>query len=160
MGTVTEQHELEERELVLNPKPIAFMDVHTVKVNKTSLILRTKDREQQAEFKRSGNKDCLKMTFKWRNVSYKICSEGHRHEVKGEQEKYDFYSIPWDYVEVLVEWLQRGNWRQVNNKPPAHVGTLNKCLALLTALENTESAKLMKSEIKKLKAEIREQVGQ
>lgn len=125
-----------EREIALTPGP-AFMDVAKVKVSKKALTLTTKDlhRSGQPSIQFLKKSRGLSITCSWYEFKYKKCELGHDHRVGGCEKEFQFFHLPDEHIEQLVEWLTNGTWSQLSMQRPNYMKVLKEAHDLIEQLK-------------------------
>lgn len=68
--------------------------------------------------------ETLEIETRHKEIVYEKCSLGHQHQKSERQLSYEWWTIEWDHIERLIEWLQHGSWPEVSGKEKPEIKLL------------------------------------
>ncbi len=126
----------------------------TAKVGKKKFVLSDRfSTGKSLSFEKRADGD-IDITVHYRQEVKQKCSLGHEHIIESKSDVYNFFEIPEAHVENLVEWINHGNWAEVNAREPRWKKVLRECKEIMSRIEDP----VLKAAAKALRYKINEQL--
>lgn len=153
----------EERKLILAHQRCEYGNgsVHDytikAKISKKTFTLFEKNnyKGERVKFSKDSNdsEQTLGITLESTNKKTVRCNLGHEHVTETEEREWHWFRMPWEHVQTLIEWLQKGNYSQVTRPECERWEVLLK--ESIEFCELAQSDKLLNPHAHKLKTKIK-----
>lgn len=113
----------------IEPVSLAFCAANQVKVGKKKLTFSAQGYRQSISFERgvahTGHPSFNIEAVEEVPITQK-CSLGHEHQTGKTERRWGQIQLSWEQAEVLIDWFQSGNWKQIREAAKIEKAELEK----------------------------------